>query len=62
MGCQTMIYVSASVFGLLYFGLLLIVAKLYFNYKKECKEMEQNADSDREWQLVHKLMGRNMQD
>jgi hypothetical protein len=32
-----MIYVSASVFGLLYLGLLLIVLKLYLNYLKEKK-------------------------
>jgi hypothetical protein len=60
MGCQTMIYVSASVFGVLYAALLCIVAKLYYNYYKECKEMEKNADSDKEWPLVHKLMGRNV--
>ena len=57
-----MIYVSASVFGVLYAVLLCIVAKLYYNYYRECQEMAKNADSDKEWPLVHKLMGRNVQD
>lgn len=57
-----MIYVSASVFGVLYAILLCIVGKLYYNYYHECKEMAKNADSDKEWPLVHKLMGRNVAD
>lgn len=57
-----MIYVSASVFGVLYAILLCIVGKLYYNYYHECQEMAKNADSDKEWPLVHKLMGRNVQD
>lgn len=57
-----MIYVSASVFAVLYAILLCIVAKLYYNYYHECQEMAKNADSDKEWPLVHKLMGRNVQD
>lgn len=60
MACQAMIYVSASVFAVLYAALLLIVAKLYYNYHQECKEMQRSADSDKEWPLVHKLMGRNI--
>jgi hypothetical protein len=62
MGCQTMIYVSASIFGFLYAVLLCIVGKLYYNYYHECQQMAKNADSDKEWPLVHKLMGRNVQD
>ena len=57
-----MIYVSASVFGVLYAILLCIVGKLYYNYYHECEEMKKNADSDKEWPLVHKLMGRNVAD
>ena len=60
MACQTMIYVSASVFAVLYALLLLIVAMLYYNYVQECKEMQRSADSDKERPLVHKLMGRNI--
>lgn len=62
MGCQAMIYVSASVFGVLYAALLCIVAKLYYNYYNECKEMAKSADQNNEWPLVHKLMGRNVSD
>ncbi len=33
MSCQAMIYVSASVFGVLYALLLIIVGYLYYNYR-----------------------------
>ena len=57
-----MIYISASVFGFLYAALLAIVGYLYWKYYKECQEMKKNADSEKEWPLVHKLMGRNVQE
>ena len=54
-----MIYISASVFSVLYAALLVIVLVLYCRYHHECKEMAMSSDQDKEWPLVHKLMGRS---
>ena len=54
--CHEMIWFQLVVFILFYVSLIIIIICMYCKYRKECKQMEDNGESEEKFRMVKKLM------